>query len=154
MALDDADRFAARLAAQHGDKEEQQIQLLSGELKAAQARYAELDRIMEQLYEDKVTGGLSDARFRKLSGKYEAEQSAAEKAVEATKAEIERLSANRLDASAWVELIRNYADIRELDRIVLGELVEKITVGEAQIIDGVKNIQITIYYRFVGAVRL
>ncbi|MBP8641219.1 MAG: DUF4368 domain-containing protein, partial [Oscillospiraceae bacterium] len=35
-----------------------------------------------------------------------------------------------------------------------GELVEKITVGEAQIIDGVKNIDITIYYRFVGALRL
>ena len=44
--------------------------------------------------------------------------------------------------------------IKELDRIVLGELVEKITVGEAQVIDGVKNIEITIYYRFVGAVRL
>ena len=30
----------------------------------------------------------------------------------------------------------------------------KITVGEAQVIDSVKHIEITIYYRFVGAVNI
>jgi hypothetical protein len=37
----------------------------------------------------------------------------------------------RSNTSAWLELIKGYADIKELDRIVLGELVEKIAVGEA-----------------------
>jgi len=107
---------------------------------------------MEQLFEDKVSGGLTDDRFRKLADKYEAEQRGKEKAISESRAEIERLSVNRKDASAWVELIRNYTDIQELDRVVLGELIEKITVGEAQVIDGVKHIEVTIYYRFVGAV--
>jgi DNA invertase Pin-like site-specific DNA recombinase len=154
MALDDAEGFALKLAEQNGDREEKQVQALSGKVKAAEARYAELDRIIEQLYEDKVAGNLSDARFGKLIGKYEAEQTALEKRVEEIKSEVERLKVNKRDASAWLELIKNYADIRELDRVVLGELVEKITVGEAQVIDGVKNIEITIYYRFVGPVRL
>ena len=48
--------------------------------------------------------------------------------------------------------ISGYTDIQELDRVVLWELIEKITVGEAQVIDGVKHMDITIYYRFVGAV--
>jgi len=56
------------------------------------------------------------------------------------------------DASAWLELIRNYTDIQELDRVVLGELIEKITVGEAQVINGEKHVDITVDYRFVGAV--
>ena len=154
MAQEDADGLAQKLAAANGDKEEQLISSFSAELKASEARFSELDRIMEELYEDKVAGTLNDARFRKLSDKYEAEQQSLEKKIEEIKAEIERLRANRQDASAWLELIRKYADIQELDRIVLGELVEKITVGEAQIIDGVKHIDITIYYRFVGAVRL
>jgi hypothetical protein len=154
MAQEDADELAHKLAAANGDKAEQQIFSLSAELKAAEARFSELDRIMEELYEDKVAGTLNDTRFRKLSDKYEAEQQSLEKKIEEVKAEIERLSLNRQDTSTWLELIRNYADIQELDRIVLGELVEKITVGEAQVIDGVKNIDITIYYRFVGAVRL
>jgi hypothetical protein len=154
MALDDMEGFASKLAAQSGDKEEQQIQSLSGEVKAAEVRVAELDRVMEQLYEDKVAGALNDTRFRKLAEKYESEQTALEKRIDELKSEIERLNANKRDASVWLELIKNYADIKELDRIVLGELIEKITVSEAQVIDGVKNIEITIYYRFVGAVRL
>lgn len=154
MALDDADVLAQKLAAANDNKEEQQLFSLSAELKTSEARFSELDRIMEEVYEDKVAGNLNDTRFLKLSDKYESEQKSLEKKIEEIKAEIERLSANRQDASAWLELIKNYADIQELDRIVLGELVEKITVGEAQIIDGVKNIDITIYYRFVGAVRL
>ena len=154
MAIADADGFAAKLAAQNGDKEDQQIQSLSDELGAVEMRFSELDRIMEQLFEDKVAGTLSDARFRKLADRYEAEQSAVEKRIEELKSEVERLCVNRRDISAWLELIREYADIKELDRVVLGELVEKITVGEAQVVDGVKNIEITIYYRFVGTVRL
>jgi len=51
-----------------------------------------------------------------------------------------------------MELIRKYSDIQELDRIVLGELVEKITVGEAQVIDGMKHMEVTIYYRFIGVI--
>jgi len=53
-----------------------------------------------------------------------------------------------------LKLIRGYADIQELDRVALGELVEQITVGEAQVIDGIKNVDVTIYYRFVGAVTI
>ena len=154
MALEDMEGFASKLAAQSGNQEEQQIQALSEEAKAAETRYTELDRIMEQLYEDKITGSLNDTRFRKLADKYESEQSALEKRVGQLKTEVEKRSANKMDASAWLDLIKNYADIQELDRIVLGELVEKITVSEAQVIDGMKNIEITIYYRFVGAVRL
>ena len=152
LATEGADKLASLLAAQNGDTEEQRIQTLTAALKAAEARCAELDGIIEQLYEDKVGGGITEARFRKLTAKYEAEQSAKEKAASEIKAEIERTIANKKDASAWLELIRNYTDIQELDRVVLGELIEKITVGEAQVIDGEKHVDITIYYRFVGAV--
>jgi DNA invertase Pin-like site-specific DNA recombinase len=154
MAQEDADGLAFKLAATNGNKEAEQIQTLLDELKATEERYCKLDRIMEQLYEDKVTGTLNDFRFCKLSEKYETEQQNLGKHVEELRADIEQLNANRQDASAWLELIRNYADIQELDRIILGELVEKITVGETQFIDGVKHIDITIYYRFIGAVRL
>ena len=154
LATEDADRLASSLAAQNGDTEEQRIQTLTAALKAAEARCAELDGIIEQLYEDKVGGEITEARFRKLTAKYEAEQSAKEKAASEIKAEIERTIANKKDASAWLELIRNYTDIQELDRVVRGELIEKITVGESQVIDGEKRVDTTIYYRFVGAVTI
>lgn len=97
---------------------------------------------------------MTNGRFQKLSGKYEAEQPIIEKNIEVLKADIERLSANKQDTSAWIEHIKKYTDIQELDRIVLGEPVEKITVSEAQVIDGTKHIGITIHYRFVGALKI
>jgi DNA invertase Pin-like site-specific DNA recombinase len=154
MAAEDTDRLAARLAVLSGDKEEQRVQALTTELNSAEMRCIELDRIIEQLYEDKATGALSDTRFRKLFDKYEAEQRTKEKTIAENSAEIVQMSANRKDASVWLELIRNYTDIQELDRVVLGELIEKITVGEAQVIDGVKHVEITIYYRFIGAINI
>jgi hypothetical protein len=152
LAVADAEGLAAKLAAENGNSEEKKIQALSDELKSSEARYSELDHIIEQLYEDKVAGRLTDGRFHKLSAKYEAEQPLVEKKIEVLKADIERLSLNRRDVSAWMETIKKHTDIQELDRIVLGELVEKITVGEAQVIDGVKHVEIMIYYRFVGNV--
>lgn len=154
LALEDADRLAKKLAAQSGNSEEKELQALSDELNRIESRHTELDRIVEQLYEDKVAERLTEGRFQKLVARYESEQSMIEKKVEVLSAEIERLSANKKDTSAWVELIKRYADIQELDRIVLGELLEKVTVGEAKIIDGVKHVEVTIYYRFVGAVSL
>lgn len=51
-----------------------------------------------------------------------------------------------------MELIWNYTNITKLHRTILSELVDKITVSETKIIDGEKTIDITIYYRFVGAI--
>ena len=154
MAVDDMNGFASKLAVQNGDTEQQQIKAFSDEVKTAEARFSELDHIIEQIYEDKVTGILSDIRFSKLADRYEAEQAALEKQVIGLKIEMERLKANKRDTSSWLNLIKGYADIKELDRTVLGELVEKITVGEAKVINSVKNIEITIYYRFIGPVNL
>jgi len=82
LAVEDADGLAAKLAAINGDSEEKQIQVLSDKLEAAESRYAEIDRVMEQLYEDKVAARLTEGRFQKLSAKYESEQSVVEKKIE------------------------------------------------------------------------
>ena len=154
LVQEDEVSFAERLACANMDKTAKQAIVLESELKAAEAKHSELDRILKCLYEDSVTGKVTDMRFRKLSAEYEAEQAGLEKQVEDTQNTLAHIRRSRQDSTAWLELIKNYADIQELDRIILGELVEKVTVGEPKVIDGVKNLDITIYYRFVGAVRL
>jgi len=152
MAQEDIEGLTTMLTAQSSNKEQWRIQALNDELKALKLRLDELDKIIEQLYEDRVTNSLSDSRYQKLLNKYETEQSEVQQSIDELKPEIQRLSEDKRDIAAWLGLIKDYADIQELDRIVLGELVEKITVSEIQVIDGVKNIEITIYYRFVGAI--
>ena len=154
VALDDTSGFALQLAEQNSSQEIQNIKSKISEIKSAEKRSTEIDLVIEQLYEDKIAGNLSNLRFQKLSDKYESEQQVIEKQVSILRSEVERLERSKRDVSAWTQLIKKYAAIEELDRVILGELVEKITVGETKIVDGTKCVEVTIYYRFIGAVGL
>jgi len=152
LAAEDENALAQQLHSADADKEEHQIQLLASELAVAQSRYLELDKIIKRLFEQSVSGTITDNRFKKLSSEYETEQTGLEKRIGVIQKELDTVRQNRRDTSAWLNIIKEYADIRELDRIMLSELVDKITVGEARIVNGEKVIDITIYYRFIGAV--
>lgn len=51
------------------------------EYEQSQARITALDKIIQRLYEDNVTGRISDERFARMSATYEAEQQTLEKRV-------------------------------------------------------------------------
>jgi chromosome segregation ATPase len=153
LAAGQADELARRLIKQNGGRSAEQIKALKAELSKLRTRDAELDNVLKRLYEDNVSGKLSDERFDKFLSGYEQEQSDVQTRIEDTRGKIDRLNASRIDTDSWVRLIKNYTRIKKLDRTILGELVDKITIGEPRIIDGQRTTDITIYYRFVGAVR-
>jgi len=153
LASEDEAALAQQILAIDGDKAERQIQALSSELGVAETRSLDLDKIIKRLFEQTATGAITDSRFQKLNAGYEAEQAALEKRIGDIRNELDTIQQNRRDSSGWLDAIREYADIRELDRIVLSELIDKITVGEARMVDGEKVIDVTIYYRFIGVIR-
>ncbi len=152
LAREDESSFAEQLNALSGSKEDKRIQLLSAELKTYQARHIELNNIIKRLYEDSVAERISSSRFQKMFAEYEAEQANLEKQIENNQNELETIRQNKQDSSAWLNIIKDYADIQELDRIVLSELIDKITVGESIENYGEKRVNITIYYRFIGSI--
>ncbi len=87
----------------------------------AQTRIRKLDEIIQHLYEDNLEGKISDERFVKLSENYENEQ----KTLEARVSELRRQVASEQEANMNVErfldLVRNYTDIRELTSEVIRE---------------------------------
>ena len=60
------------------------------ELKALQARDEELDGLFERIYEDNVSGKLSDDRFTRMSRRYEEEQKELAEKIKALRAEIDK----------------------------------------------------------------
>ena len=52
----------------------------------------------------------------------------------------------------WASIIKKYLDLQELDRETIDELIDHIEIGERTVIDGQKQQDIKIYYRFVGVV--
>ena len=52
----------------------------------------------------------------------------------------------------FIDEIRDYAEIKELDEAILHRLIKKIIIGEKQVIDGQKVQDVTIIYNFVGQI--
>ena len=152
LAKDKTDALIQQLQAQNGDKDIGKIKMMTAEMERLNKRDAELDVIMKRLYEDHVSGTLSEERFDRFLTDYEKEQADTRQKIADTEKAIKEIKANQIDADSWIKLIRNYTTITELDRTVLSELVDKITIGEAKEMDGQKTTTVTIYYRFIGAV--
>ncbi|MGN0630898.1 MAG: recombinase family protein, partial [Ruminococcus sp.] len=83
-------------------------------LKQSEKRIAELDRLFTRLYEDNVSGKISDERFAMMSAGYEDEQ----KKLKATVAEltdyIETAEQKSTDITAFIKVVRKYEYITEL----------------------------------------
>jgi DNA invertase Pin-like site-specific DNA recombinase len=152
LAKGKSEELAKHLQQLSGNKDEGQIKALNADLERLTARYEELDNVLIRLYEDNISGRISDDRFNKFLQKYETEQASIKPKIEEIKNAISEIDENKVDSSEWLKLIQNYTRIKKLDRIILSELVDKITVGESREVDGRKEIDITIYYRFIGAV--
>ena len=122
------------------------------ELNAATARIRELEKLMQNLYEDKCTGVVPQSIFQTLMQKYEAERAQKAAAIPELEKRVRTQAENRLDADRWVEIIHRYTEITELDETILFELVDRIEVGEAEKKDGIRICDIKVFYRYVGNV--
>jgi len=120
------------------------------ELKAARARLPQVERLMMNLYEDRISGTLPDAVFATLMRKYEMQQAELNAQIPAL---TEKTRQGRLDTgntALWMKHIRQYTRLEALDEAALIELVERIEVGEPQVVDGKKVCDVKILYRYVG----
>ena len=122
------------------------------ELRKAKNRIAELDRLFLSLYEDKVSGNISERNYKQLSAKYEAEQITLENQIGELEEKIRSSKAATENVDTFVNLIKDYSLITELNSAILHTLIEKIVVHEAEVIDGEKAQKIEIYYKFVGRI--
>ena len=113
-------------------------------------RFSKLDKIIQRLYEDNVEGKISDERFAKMSSNYEAEQEQLEARINELKDLLSAEKEESLNASHFLDLVRRYTDIRELDAEIIREFVEKIYVYKAERVDGHRVQRIKIIWNCIG----
>ncbi len=118
--------------------------------KTIEKRIKELDDRFYQLYEDKLNGVLSEDRFIELSKRCEAEQNELKIKLESIKSISVASAEAEKNIENYIALIKEFKDITELDKEIVHRLIDKITVGNKYVIDGVKKQDIKIYYKFVG----
>lgn len=124
------------------------------EYEQSQARIAALDKIIQRLYEDNVTGRISDERFARMSATYEAEQQTLEKRVAELQILMDGAKQKAMNVEYFLSLVRKYTDIQELTGEIIREFVEKIIVFKAEKVDGHRQQRIQIIYNAIGAVEI
>ena len=121
------------------------------ELDALTARDRELDMLFERLYEDNVAGKIDDARFAKMSKRYEQEQGENVKKIKALRLELKKDESKRMDIDDFLEMVRRYTDAATITKRMVAELIDHIEVYHAEKQDGVTNQRVVIYYNCIGA---
>ena len=148
------DDFLKEVIGHSRQAEETERRLKEKELKSLLARDDELDGRFERIYEDNVSGKLSDDRFAKMSRRYEEEQKELSEKIKKLRSEIEKQNSRAASTDMFVSIVRKYTRARKLTPRMLNELVEKIEVYNAERIDGEWVQRLRIHYNCVGEMNI
>ncbi|MCL2698408.1 MAG: recombinase family protein [Oscillospiraceae bacterium] len=120
------------------------------ELESHEKQIEKLDLLIENLYEDKVSGLIPASLFKRQIMKYEQDRTACQQSIETLKQRIESVKLNTGNASNWSEIIKKYTLLETLTPEILFLLIDKIIIGEAEIVEGKRVCDVKIIYNYVG----
>ena len=118
-------------------------------LAKAEKRVSELDLIIKRLYEDNISGKLTDERFIKLSRDYEREQEEQQTKIKAISQELKEREKSRTNVKSFIAATKKYTDLKELDATVLREFIDRINVSAVDKKSKTRDLEIV--YNFIGA---
>lgn len=120
------------------------------EMQSAEMRIKELDERFYKIYEDKLDGLLSEERFKEISKRFEDEQSDLKAKLERLRIQVSVKEESSHNVDLFIEEIKQFFDMTELNKEILHRLVNKIIVGNKYEVDGQKRQDVTIEYKFIG----
>ena len=107
---------------------------------------------MRKLFEDHAAGLISDENYTLFSGEYQSEQAKILQKLNVLDSKLEVQNDYQTNAEKLRELIREYLHIDKLTPFMLNKLIERIEVGQAEIVNGQNQQEITIVWRFAGTI--
>ena len=120
------------------------------ELTQSERRIADLDVLFQRIYEDNISGKLSDERFSKLSRTYEDEQRTLTDRARQLHAELDQEQAQAVNVAQFIALVKKHNKIDTLTPTILNEFIERIEVHAPDKSSGKRTQKIDIVYNFVG----
>ena len=131
-----------------------QIDAYQSEVRSLISRDKELDRIFERLYEDNLSGKITDERFKKMSVNYDDEQKDLRERLNRLNAILEELACKTNSTEKFIKAVKKYTRVKKLTASMVTELIEHIEVHHTEKIDGVKTQKLVIYYNCIGSINI
>ena len=131
---------------------EEAIRGYKTQLAQAERRLAELDRLFIRIYEDNVSGRITDERFSLMSKTYEDEQAQLKVDIHHLRQVIEVQERQIEDLEKFIQRVHKYEDLQEMTPYALRELVKGIYIEAPDKSSGKRRQGVRISYDLVGFV--
>ena len=152
MAQADEEEFARMVRKRMDSQEETEQWKREHALTETQLRLAEIDHIIDQLYEDKVAGTLSAERFSRMLSRYEEEQAQLAEKNEELRNAVNKARKESGAVDQFLRVVRETTCPDVLTPELVGNLIDRVEVGETYMEGDVKKQDIRILFNFIGEV--
>ena len=142
--------FAQKLQVELGNTSTYKMQALRKEADEIKKRLQMLDKKFDQMYEDKLNGVLPVRKFLEMTKTSEAEHQQLTEKLADLESQIATQKTTDDSISRFMDIVRKYTEVKQLDSELLNRLIDKIVVGNKVKSKKGYTQRITIYYRFVG----
>ena len=144
--------FLYLLAKKNNAIRQKEYQHLQQAVENGTKRIAEIDRLIEKVFEQNAGGILSDERFAKMLQNYEKEQKALTQEVEENRQTLQNAEQRVMDLRLVLRTLREMTDIKELTPTLVNSLIERIEVHNSDKSSGHSHVKVDIYFTAVGMI--
>mgnify|MGYP002541886193 CR=1 FL=1 len=149
--LENEAEFIAQLKTVWDDNKAKHTDVGQQELEQALKRMAELDKLIQNLYESSVKGTLPERQAQRMIQQYDEEQILLERRVEELKSQIQYDEVKEAETGRFIALVKKYKDCTELTDTMLYAFIDRIEVHEATGGRTVYRQQVLdIHFNFIG----
>ena len=145
--------FARKQMECYSEDKKRELAEKRRELNKAKKRIAEIDGLIQKLYEDNAIDKISDERYATLSMSYEEEQRELKTALPDMENYLETETDKTENLQRFIDKVKRITEIKELTAELVHEFIDKIVVHAPRYLDGKRVQLIDIYYNGVGILR-
>lgn len=142
--------FARKQMDCYTEDKKKQLAAKHRELSRAKKRIAEIDTLIQKIYEDNASGKLSDERYATLSLSYEEEQKTLKAAVPELQSFLETETDKTESLQRFIQKVKQITELKVLTPELIHEFVDRIVVYAPRYLDGKRVQLLDIYYSGVG----
>jgi site-specific DNA recombinase len=151
-ALENEAEFVADLKGVWEENQSKSTDSGQQELDEARKRMAELDAMIQNLYESSVKGVLPERQAQRMIQQYDEEQILLERRVQELESQIQQETVKKADTERFLALVKKYRDCAELTDTMLYSFIDRVEVHAAT---GGRTIyrqqHIDIHFNFIGS---
>ena len=150
-AVADEAAFAEQVRTLSEVRHADAVKVMTADAAKAQKRIAELDTIIQKLYESYALGKTPESRFSLLSTTYEKEQAALKDKLAQIENSLATYHADSSNIEAFMALARQYRDADELNASIINSFIDRVIVYVPQKVNGQRCVRIEVIFRFIGS---